>query len=515
MQQTGPVTAVRLDGSTLPAREEVGNKAHSLARMRGLGLPVPPAFVLPVAVGRRFTAEGALPDDVWQGVLAALADLEAETGRRLGDPESPLLLSVRSGAAESMPGMMDTVLNLGVDDVVEEGLARLSGDPAFARDVHRRFLRGYAALVLGVEPAVAADADPPGIRAAIAAAGHTVPHDPRDALQAAVRTIFGSWNSRRAIAYREHHGIAHDGGTAVTVQAMVFGNLDDASGTGVLFSRDPQSGAAEPMGEFLPRGQGEDVVSGEVDPLDLASLRERMPAVASELVAAAERLEREAGDVQDIEFTVEEGRLFLLQTRTAKRAPRAALRIAVDLVDEGVLTPAQALARVTAEHVGAVLRPVVDPEVRASATVLARGLPACPGVAVGRVVTDPDVAVLEGDDEDPVVLARRSTSPEDLQGMIASAALCTEVGGRTSHAAVVGRELGLPCVVGCGEGVLLALDGQDVTVDGTSGEVLAGRLPVVAPRADEDPDLARLVAWAREHPDALPSTHPVRTAAGS
>ena len=481
--------AIRLDGSTVPAREDVGNKAHSLARMRSLGLRVPPAFALPTAVGRRYTVEGELPGDVWDATVGALGELEAETGKRLGDPSRPLLLSVRSGAAESMPGMMDTVLNLGVDDDVEKGLAAISGDPAFAADVHRRFLECFSKLVL--------------------AAGDPRPDDPLEQLRMAVCAIFGSWSSRRAVAYREHHGMSHEGGTAVTVQAMVFGNLDERSGTGVMFTRDPQSGDRSPMGEFLPRGQGEDVVSGEVDPLDLATLGERLPSVARELLAAGRRLEAQVGDVQDVEFTVESGTLYLLQTRVAKRAPRAALRIAVDLVDDGVLTPAQALARVRSEHVDVVLRPILDPAARASATVLATGLPACPGIASGRVVTDSDDAMLDGDEED-VVLARRATSPEDLQGMIASVALCTEIGGRTSHAAVVGRELGLPCVVGCGEGTLLGLEDRDVTVDGTTGEVLDGRLPVVAPAPEDVPGLARLVAWAREHPDALPADHRLR-----
>jgi pyruvate, orthophosphate dikinase len=466
--------AILLDGTVVPDREEIGNKAHGLATMHGLGMPVPPAFVLTTAVGKR--CAGGLPDDVWADVLAALARLEEATGRRFGEE---LLVSVRSGAAQSMPGMMDTILNLGITDSVEAALAAASGDAAFARDTHRRFRESYARLV-----------------------GNDAPTDPHEQLRAAICTVFASWNSPRAVAYRNHRGMSHDGGTAVTVQAMVYGNLDDRSGTGVLFTRDPQSGDPAPMGEFLPRGQGEDVVSGEVDPLDLADLAQRLPDVHAALLDAGRALERHARDVQDVEFTVERGRLYLLQTRVAKRSARAALKIAVDLVDEGVLTPVEALARIRPDHVTTVLRPVLEPEARAGATVLARGDTACPGIGSGRAVTDPDEAAFLGDDED-VVLVRHSTSPEDVHGMIVAVAVCTEVGGRTSHAAVVSRELGRPAVVGCGEGLLAAVEGRTITVDGTTGEVLDGILPVRVPDPSEIPALARLLAWAKEYDHPL------------
>ncbi len=471
---------VVLDGSVVPDREEIGNKAHSLATMHRLGMPVPPAFVLTTSVGKR--CAGGLPDDVWADVLAALAHLEAATGRRFGEE---LLVSVRSGAAQSMPGMMDTILNLGITDAVEATLAAASGDAAFARDTHRRFRESYARLV-----------------------GQDAPADPHEQLRAAICTVFASWGSPRAVAYRNHQRMSHDGGTAVTVQAMVYGNLDDRSGTGVLFTRDPQRGDTAPMGEFLPRGQGEDVVSGEVDPLDLADLAERLPEVHAALLDAGRALERHTRDVQDIEFTVERGRLYLLQTRVAKRSARAALKLTVDFVDEGVLTPAEALARIRPDHVATVLRPVLEPEARATATVLARGEPACPGIGSGRAVADPDEAAFAGDDED-VVLVRHATSPEDVHGMIAARAVCTEVGGRTSHAAVVSRELGCPAVVGCGEGMLAAVEGRTVTVDGTAGEILDGIVPVRTPEPSEVPALARLVAWAKEHPDAVSADHPL------
>ena len=384
--------------------------------MHRLGMPVPPAFVLTTAVGKR--CAGGLPDDVWADVLAALARLEAATGRRFGEE---LLVSVRSGAAQSMPGMMDTILNLGITDAVEAALAAASGDAAFARDTHRRFRESYARLV-----------------------GHGRPRPTRTSSCAPRSARCSRRGARRAPwPTATTSGMSHDGGTAVTVQAMVYGNLDDRSGTGVLFTRDPQSGDPAPMGEFLPRGQGEDVVSGEVDPLDLADLAQRLPEVHAALLDAGRALERHARDVQDIEFTVERGRLYLLQTRVAKRSARAALQLAADFVDEGVLTPAEALARIRPEHVTTVLRPVLDPEARAAATVLARGEPACPGIGSGRAVADPDEAAFAGDDED-VVLVRHATSPEDVHGMIAARAVCTEV--RRAHQPRRGGEprAGLP-----------------------------------------------------------------------
>lgn len=460
------MTVIVLDGSCMPDREEIGNKARSIAAMRALGLPVPPAFVVPT---RR-----DLPDEVWDATRKAMRTLEDATGRRFG---TDLLVSVRSGAAQSMPGMMDTILDLGMDDAVETALAEQSGDPAFAADVHHRFRESFARTVKA-----------------------EAPDDPWEQLRAAIVAVLASWDSPRARAYRENRGIAHDGGTAVTVQAMVFGNLDDRSGTGVLFTRNPSTGEPVPMGEFLPRGQGEDVVSGEADPLDLAALADLLPAVHAELLRAGELLEREAGDVQDIEFTVERGVLHLLQTRSAKRSASAALRIAADLVDEGMTGPA---LRITAEQIATVLRPVLDPAARAVATVLARGEAACPGIASGLAVSDPDDAMDVADERD-VVLVRRATSPDDVHGMIAATGICTEVGGRTSHAAVVSRELGRPAVVGCGEGTVAKLEGREVTVDGDAGEILAGIVPVRVPTPDELPHLARLRSWAREHAPGHP-----------
>lgn len=472
--QTPPVLV--LDGRTGAGRELLGGKAWSIETMRALGIPVPPAFVLTTAVCRRVSdpADGAgqVPADVWTRLPAALAELEAATGRTFARGPRPLLVSVRSGAAVSMPGMMDTVLNLGMTDDVEHALA--AGGRAYAADTARRFREQFAKVV-----------------------GAPAPEDPWEQLRLAVEAVFASWRSRRAIAYRRDRGIPDDGGTAVTVQAMVFGNLDERSGTGVLFTRDPLTGGPDPYGEWLPLGQGEDVVSGRTDALPLAEMARAMPAAHADLMAAAGTLERHGRDVQDIEFTVEGGTLWLLQTRSAKRSPEAAVRHAVQMCRDGLITPAEAVGRVSAEQIEALLRPRIDPRAAATATVLATGKPACPGLAVGVVVTDGDAAVDRADDGDDVVLARPTTDPDDVAAMSVSVAVITEHGGSTSHAAVVCREMGVVCVVGCGSGVLTVLAGRTVTVDGSTGAVYDGALPVLpAATRDSHPDLVQLAEWS-------------------
>ncbi len=490
--------AVVLDGATVPDKEVVGNKGRSIAWMLSLGLPVPPALCLPIEECRRFHAAGGeLEPDAWSSVLTGIAGLEEKLGREFGGGDHPLLVSVRSGAAVSMPGMMDTVLNLGITDEVEAALARLSGDAAFARSTHCRFIHQFGETVLGAdldEPAEGAT--PADVREAVRAdTGEEVPTDPLEQLRAVIATVFGSWSSRRAKAYRRHWGIAEDGGTAVIVQAMVFGNLGDDSGTGVLFSRNPLSGDPAPYGEWLARGQGEDVVSGTHDPLPLSALGDSMPAAHERLLSAARLLEREYGDVQDIEFTIERGELFLLQTRSAKRSPLAAVRAAVDLASEGAIDRAEAVGRVSPEQLATVLAPRVAAAVSDAAEVLARGVAACPGIASGVAVTDSDAACeAEGD----TVLARPTTSPEDVSGMIAARAVVTERGGSTSHAAVVTRALGRPSVVGVGDGASADLAGREVTVDGTSGIVYAGVLETEEVDPASVPGLVELIEWARE-----------------
>jgi pyruvate, orthophosphate dikinase len=490
-----------LDGTTLPDRDLIGGKAWSIARMTGLGLRVPPAFVIPIDECIRYHENGrTIEDQLWDDVMSGVRAIEESTGRRLGDPHNPLLVSVRSGAAISMPGMMDTVLNLGITDEVEHGLAHLTGDAGYARDTHARFCHQFGDIVLkaDLDPYVAGPtADE--VRAVVADdVGETIPDDPYAQLRAAISAVFDSWTSARARSYRKHWGISDVGGTAVTVQAMVFGNLGDHSGTGVLFTRNPLSGEATPYGEWLPGGQGDDVVGGTHAVQDLSTLATTMPEVHSELIEWATILENEHREVQDVEFTVESGRLYLLQTRTAKRSPDAAVRIASDLVDERFIDPATALQRVTPEQVASVLLPTLAEETVAQLTPAATGEPACPGVAVGIGVVDPDEAERRAHAGESIVLVRPTTSPNDVHGMIAAVAVVTDLGGSTSHAAVVTRALGRPSVVGVGDGVAESLEGKVLTVDGASGRVYEGELPLQATRIEDHPGLARLSGWAAE-----------------
>ncbi|EZQ18704.1 pyruvate phosphate dikinase [Halopseudomonas bauzanensis] len=456
-------------------RALLGGKAWGIQRMLALGVPVPPAFVITTAACGHARSVGGIPEEIRIALPEAMAVLERRTGRTFGTGAAPLLVSVRSGAAVSMPGMMDTILNLGMTPSVEQALASHTGDAQFAADTARRFAQQYADIV-----------------------GTPAPTDAWEQLNGAIAAVFASWDSRRARAYRREHGLDDDAGTAVTVQAMVFGNLDDASGTGVLFSRNPLTGDPEPYGEWLSRGQGEDVVSGSHEPAPLAELSVIQPAVHAQLLRLSAALERENRDVQDIEFTVESGHLWLLQTRSAKRTPRAAVRIAVTLADEGLITPTEALDRLDAKQITALLLPHVDERARASARVLASGRPACPGVVTGIIETDTATAEKRAEAGEKIILARPTTDPEDTPAMFVVDAVVTEIGGATSHAAVVSRELGLPCIVGCGEGALMPLQGTEVTVDAASGQILEGLIPVAAPiDPTVDPDLARLLEWGR------------------
>jgi pyruvate,orthophosphate dikinase len=487
---------ILLDGSGIPDRDVIGGKAWSIARMAALGLEVPPAFVISTKACLAFLENGDFPEVLVDEVEQAIAWLEQRTGRGFGAGDKRLLLSVRSGAAVSMPGMMDTVLNLGIDDAGEAALANETGLPDFARDTYRRFLDLYSAIVLKAPVELERAGDPASWRGMIAAGGGEVPGEVRGQLLGAIRAVFESWNTRRARRYREHNGIPHDMGTAVTVQAMVFGNLDERSGTGVLFSRNPLAGEPVPYGEYLPRAQGEDVVSGKFTPLPLDAMRDHAPQAHAELLAASELLERENGDVQDIEFTVQSGKLYLLQSRSAKRAPAAAVRIAVDMVDEGRIDPATALSRVSAEQVATLLLPRLADSAAEGVEIVAEGEGACPGVATGMLVADADEAERRAAAGEAIILVRATTSPDDVHGMIAAKGVVTEQGGSTSHAAVVSRALGRPCVVGVGAGAV-ARAGEIVTVDGAAGKVYAGALPTERPREGGDAQLVRLIEWAR------------------
>ena len=468
------ITPVLLDGAAPLDRDLLGGKAWSINRLSALGLPTPPAFALTTDIHRLFLDGGkTLPGGTDAALAEGVAWLEACTRRTFGRAPRPLLLSVRSGAPQSMPGMMDTILNLGLTAEVHQALREENGD-RFAEDVHRRFHLHYHRLI---------DSD-------------VTPSEPMEQLSRAVAAVFASWMSQRAVAYREYHGLEQTAGTAVTVQAMVFGNRDESSGSGVLFTRDPVTGESAPYGEWLARGQGEDVVSGSITPAGISELRRTLPAVYKQLVGAGQALEADARDVMEIEYTVESGRLWLLQMRVAKRSAHAAVRIAAGLAHDGLISSAQVGSRVRARDVQTMLGRAIDPKVQSTATVLARGAPTSPGIASGVAVEDSETAQNMADAGTDVVLVRPTTYPNDISAMIAAVAVVTELGGATSHAAVVSRELGRPSVVGCGIGAIAALLGQVVTVDGAAGLVYQGSLPTVQGTAD-DPDLktlARLMA---------------------
>jgi len=487
-----------LDGGEPPAEELIGGKARSIARLSAGCLPVPRAFVITTDAWRAYRQEGRLPADLPEELAAGVAWLERQTGRRFGFAPRPLLVSVRSGAAVSMPGMMDTVLNLGISDLTEAALALEYGDAAFARDTHRRFLRNYAQVVLKTAAPELRVEDTPALwRQAIQSGGVRPPSDLHLQLLEAVRAVFDSWDSPRARRYREHHRIDHALGTAVTVQAMVFGNLRDRSGSGVLFSRNPLTGEPGLYGEYLAAAQGEDVVSGCVTPTPLSSICAAAPAALEQLLQAACSLERIQGEVQDIEFTLERGQLYLLQARTARLAPAASARTSVDLVTEGLIDEITALGRLTAEGMQQLLAPRLAEHAARQAERIAQGEGACPGVGIGTVVSNADEAERRIACGQAVVLARPATSTEDLHAMIGATAVITEEGGKTSHAAVVSRALGIPCVVGCGRHALKALNRRRVTVDGSSGSVFAGALAVCIPDERSEPRLLLLEKWAQ------------------
>jgi pyruvate, orthophosphate dikinase len=507
-----------------------GGKATGLARMAAAGIPVPPAFVIGTDGYRAFRAAGGLPDDVIAQTEQALAELEGKTGRRFGaDDAAPLLVSVRSGAQVSMPGMMDTVLNLGITAGGAAQFARSTGNAAFAVDTWLRFWRMFGEIVLGLDGERIADAAAPqvdaaraqptrerfgALEAAVLAAINDegvadVRADPHWQLQRAITAVFESWDSRRARAYRAHHRIADDLGTAITVQAMVFGNVDARSGSGVAFTRNPNHGATELYGEFLAGRQGEDLVSGSATPAALDAPGGLAKAHRDALLAHGRQLERLYADAVDIEFTVEGEHLYFLQVRPAKRTARAAVRIACDLADEGIVERAAAVRKVSVEQLGKLLRPAFEPAALAKARVLAQGIGASPGHAYGVAVLDADRAATVAAAGERVILVRPTTSPQDIRGMLASRAIVTARGGALSHAAVVSRSLDVPCVVGC-EALEIDLadrsvrvgdarieEGAPLSVDGTTGKVYSGLLPL-EPAARAAEHIERLLGWADE-----------------
>jgi pyruvate,orthophosphate dikinase len=506
----------------------LGGKGAGVAEMTRAGLPVPPGFTITTEACLAYLQKGTFPEGMMEEVRAHLQKLEAAAGRRFGDPKDPLLVSVRSGAAFSMPGMMDTVLNLGLNETTLEGLARTTGDLRFARDAYRRFVQMYGRIVLGIEgelfdeeleaakrrQGVKTDAelDPPSLeqlastyRAIIERrTGNPFPEEPWEQLTGAIAAVFSSWNGKRAIAYREYNHIPHTLGTAVNVQAMVFGNMGEDSGTGVAFTRDPSTGERRLYGEYLLNAQGEDVVAGIRTPQPIATLESSLPTVYRQFQEIAERLERHYRDVQDMEFTIERGKLYMLQTRTGKRTAAAAVKIAVDMVDEGLITREEALSRVEPEQVDHLLHRAIDPG--AEVKVLAQGLAASPGAATGSAVFDADRAEEMAKKGQRSILVRIETNPDDVHGMIAAEGVLTSRGGRTSHAAVVARGMGKPCVAGC-DGIRVDLEkrrfvadgvtvkeGDLITIDGTTGRVIQGSVPMV--EAGVSGDLEKLLKMA-------------------
>ena len=513
----------------------LGGKGAGLAEMTRLALPVPPGFTLTTsACNHWFQNDGKYPEGLWEEVRVALAQVEARTGKTFGDAVNPLLVSVRSGAPASMPGMMDTVLNLGLNDVTVEGLAAKTGRPHFAWDSYRRFITMFGDVVLGIHytkfaritdeargkretvemPIAELRALTTRLKAVVAEAEGAFPQDPQQQLRLAVEAVFRSFNGQRARYYRKTHGIPDDCGTAVNVQSMVFGNMGDTSATGVAFTRNPKSGLKMFFGEWLPNAQGEDVVAGTHTPnpinrdggiKDGVTLDEAMPKVYAELFELQARLEAHQRDMQDIEFTIEEGRLYLLQTRNGKRTPAAAVQIVVDLVHEGMITEEEGLKRIKATDLEMVLRPVLDPD--AKRKCIAKGLDASPGAASGRVVFHSEEAQEMVERGEHAILVRLETSPEDIQGMTVSRGILTSRGGQTSHAAVVARGMGKPCVVGCTEilvdygrqlfyaGDTVIRRGDWITIDGGTGEVFEGEIPTLAPPTDSGA-MGELLSWA-------------------
>ena len=522
-------------------RELLGGKGANLAEMASLGLPVPPGFTITTEVCTNFYDNArTYPAELKAAVQAALQQIEVETGRKFGDPKAPLLVSVRSGARVSMPGMMDTVLNLGLNDATVAGLAADSGSDRFAWDSYRRFIQMYADVVMGVdhglfEERIELRKDEKGVyldtdldaddwkalteafkQIVLEALDTPFPESPEDQLWGAVGAVFQSWQTQRAVTYRRLHEIPESWGTAVNVQAMVFGNMGDTSATGVAFTRDPSTGEKLFYGEFLVNAQGEDVVAGirtpqsltiqgrEAQGSDLPSMEEAMPEVFGQLLEVQARLERHYRDMQDIEFTVERGRLWMLQTRSGKRTAKAAIRIAVEMAKEGLIGQDEAVLRVDPASLDQLLHPMLDPD--AERTLLARGLPASPGAVSGRVSFNADEAEALSLNGEDVILVRIETSPEDIHGMHAARGILTSRGGMTSHAAVVARGMGRPCVAGAGEvrvdyakgefraGGHVIRKGDLVTLDGGQGHIYLGAVPTLKPELSGE--FAELMVWA-------------------
>ena len=512
-------------------RDLLGGKGAGVAEMTRAGMPVPPGFTITTEACREYYRLGRkFPDGLWDQVAAARAEVEKQTGKRLGDPQNPLLVSVRSGAKFSMPGMMDTVLNLGLNSRTLAGLEALTGDERFALDAYRRFIQMFGKIVKGIDGDLFEEAlaeakrkagvktdpelSPQQLRELVDEfksiyrqhTGEEFPEDPEVQLRAAIEAVFASWNTERAIAYRRMEKIPDDLGTAVNVQMMAFGNMGEDSGTGVAFTRNPITGAKELYGDYLANAQGEDVVAGMRSTEPISALSRRLPRVGQQFTEFAAKLENHYRDVQDLEFTVERGKLYMLQTRSAKRTGEAAVNIAVEMVNEGLISREEAVARVEPRQLEQLIHPRVDPS--ASSDPIGRGVPASPGAATGQAVFDADTAEEWGKAGKAVILVRVETNPNDVHGMIEARGILTSTGGTASHAALVARGMGRPCIVGANEihvdvknrrfsvdGTTVS-QGEEITLDGTTGNVYLGKVPTIEPRPSGN--FQTLLGWADE-----------------
>ncbi|MDI6775863.1 MAG: pyruvate, phosphate dikinase [Syntrophales bacterium] len=520
-------------------RALLGGKGANLAEMTRIGLPVPPGFIVTTEACNAYQAAGGqFPGDLWQQEQETLKRLEAQTGKKFGNPAKPLLVSCRSGAKFSMPGMMDTVLNIGLNDEVAKGLAVLTGDERFAYDSYRRLIQMFGSVVMGIddepfeeviaetrrEAGVKSDADLEAShwRAVTgefkkifkSRTGQDFPQDPIEQIKLATEAVFKSWNGRRAIDYRNAAGIPHDLGTAVNIVTMVFGNMGDTSGTGVAFTRDPSTGEKVLFGDYLINAQGEDVVAGIRNTKKIDEMAEDFPEAYTQFVDICRKLEKHYRDMQDMEFTIEQKKLWVLQTRDGKRTARAAIKIAVDMVNEGLITREHALMRVSPAHVDTLLHPQFDPKAKKVASgegnLLATGVNASPGAAVGVIAFDADLAEKWGKSGKNVIMVRPFTKPDDVHGMLAAKGILTSEGGATSHAAVVARQFGVPCVVGASDVVIdlekreltangtVVKEGDWISVDGGTGEAFVGQIPTIAPKLEEQTSLLTMLSWADE-----------------
>ena len=515
-------------------KDLLGGKGAGLAEMTNLGIPVPPGFTITTeACNEYFKNGGKYPDGLWEQVLENLKKIEKEMNLKFGDPERPLLVSVRSGAKFSMPGMMDTVLNLGLTDKTLQGLIKMTNNERFAYDAYRRFITMFSSIVMGIdrmkfEELLEKKKEEVGARYDSDLSAEDLkelveeykklyrkeirqpfPDDPYEQLRMAINAVFNSWNGERAKTYRRLHGIPDDLGTAVNVCTMVFGNMGDNSGTGVAFTRDPSTGEKKFYGECLMNAQGEDVVAGIRTPLPVEKLKEKVPEAYEELMEIYKKLENHYRDMLDIEFTIQEGKLYMLQTRVGKRTARAALKIAIDMVNEGLIDKKTAVMRVDPEQLDQLLHPMIDP--KAKAKKIAKGLPASPGAAVGKAVFTAADAEKWAQKGEKVILVRLETSPEDIGGMHAAQGILTARGGMTSHAAVVARGMGKPCVAGCGDlninekkkfftvKDIKVKEGDYITIDGSTGDVMLGQVSLVQPQMTGD--FATFMQWVDEFRD--------------